>query len=406
MHTRTFRRRTSRGFPLALVAAAAMVSATAVTAHASSSVEVEGMTLPTSVGYLQADSAASGGKAFKFLGNGVASKQLTTSATTGRIVLRARGIQCSGAPVASVTVDGKEVLRSSVASTTYADFGVTVSLPKGIHTVKAAFVNDYATSSCDRNLYADKLTLLDQTTSPAPSPTPAPTPAPPVVQPTALFVGDFETANLGQWSSAQQCAPNTQISVTTSPRRQGNYAGKMAVNGAGTCFNDQSWRAELESMNKYQVTEGADRYYGWSTYFDSNFPNITTSDHCNFMQWKDASGGPPLAMSCRLNKIHFDYTPGATCGFSSPIVRGGWNDFVLHIKHSTSASTGYIEFWHKAPNEAAITKKVNRCAATTLGPAPNYLKQGLYRGNQTGGSATVYQDGLRAGTSYDSVAPR
>jgi hypothetical protein len=53
-------------------------------AYAATGVEVETMTLPTISGYVLAESAATGGKSFKFLRNGVASTPVTTSARASR----------------------------------------------------------------------------------------------------------------------------------------------------------------------------------------------------------------------------------------------------------------------------------------------------------------------------------
>jgi hypothetical protein len=47
---------------------------------------------------------------------------VTTSQAADRLVVRARGSQCSGAPKLQVKVDGVQVLLASVAST-YGDLG-------------------------------------------------------------------------------------------------------------------------------------------------------------------------------------------------------------------------------------------------------------------------------------------
>src|SRR5919198_5705097 len=64
--------------PLLITAAIVAIPLYASAAYAATGVEVETMTLPTKSGYLLAESAATDGKAFKFLGNGVASKHVTT----------------------------------------------------------------------------------------------------------------------------------------------------------------------------------------------------------------------------------------------------------------------------------------------------------------------------------------
>jgi hypothetical protein len=53
--------------------------------------------------------------------------------------------------------------------------GAAVKIPAGAHKITAGLTNDFRTSSCDRNVMIDKLSL---TTAVAPAPAPTPTPAP------------------------------------------------------------------------------------------------------------------------------------------------------------------------------------------------------------------------------------
>jgi hypothetical protein len=87
-----------------------------------SSFEAESMSLSSTLGRINADSNASAGKNLTVWANGAALKSVTTSQAADRLVVRARGSQCSGAPKLQVKVDGVQVLLASVAST-YGDLG-------------------------------------------------------------------------------------------------------------------------------------------------------------------------------------------------------------------------------------------------------------------------------------------
>jgi hypothetical protein len=78
------------------------------------------------------------------------------------IIVRARGDDCQGPPTMQVLVDGQTVLTTDVKSHTWADYPATVPLKVGMHQFVIRFLNDrYEPPSCDRNLYIDKVTLLN-----------------------------------------------------------------------------------------------------------------------------------------------------------------------------------------------------------------------------------------------------
>jgi endoglucanase len=122
------------------------------------SVEAETMSIPPAVGGVYFDPGASAQKKLLIWSNGTASTTVTTP-NVERIVVRARGDLCEGAPRMVVEVDGLEL--SHVVFTTYwTNYSADITLPAGQHTVRISFANDHATTSCDRNLRVDKVTLV------------------------------------------------------------------------------------------------------------------------------------------------------------------------------------------------------------------------------------------------------
>jgi parallel beta-helix repeat protein len=110
---------------------------------------------PTSAATISSDSTASAGQKLALWSNAQAQKTFSLASAVDQLVVRARGDQCSGAPQMVVTVDGVQVLSTSVAATTWTDYRIAQPLSASTHAMVIAFTNDYRTSSCDRNLHLD-----------------------------------------------------------------------------------------------------------------------------------------------------------------------------------------------------------------------------------------------------------
>ncbi|WP_179473741.1 carbohydrate-binding domain-containing protein [Mycolicibacterium vinylchloridicum] len=138
-------------------------------ATGTTTVTIEGETLiitPAKAGSTYTDTAASGRKALLLSTNGTASKTLSLPSATS-LVIRARGDQYNGAPVMTVSIDGQVVSTTQVASTSWADYTIPVSLSAGTHTISIAFTNDLKVSGArDRNLRIDKITVVAGTATP------------------------------------------------------------------------------------------------------------------------------------------------------------------------------------------------------------------------------------------------
>jgi hypothetical protein len=373
-----------------------------------SGAEVEAMALPAKAGYVFAESPASGGKAFKFLGNGGASKRLTISGPARAVVLLARGTHCSGAPVATVSIDGRQRLRSAVASKIYSDYGADVSLPRGTHVVRVAFVNDRTASSCDRNLFADKVMLLDRTIASAPSAaSPAPTAAP-VGQ--LLFASGFESGVAPPWGGIQACPSEGKSAISTVARPVLRGSRSMKAWVSGTCsFGSQ--RAEvLNAGSQYRYTEGQELYFADSVYFPANFP-ATQEGHCITMQIHTAQRGaqrrpPAFSLECKSRRTHrvaLGARAASHCQWTAPMVRRTWHRFVWRVKFSSV--NGNWDLWYGTGTRPTYIEVVSNCASNALLSATDYgyYKVGLYRGLENADSATVYHDDVRVGTSFDAV---
>lgn len=137
----------------------AVLTATVVTkaADAASLRNIEAERMSGS-GKVYRDGAASNDRARILYKNGAASKQINSS--LNRIIVRAKGDPCRGAPRMKVTVDGQSVMSRLVkANKRWASYSASVKVPDGEHNIKVQFINNRKTKKCDRNLRVDKVTF-------------------------------------------------------------------------------------------------------------------------------------------------------------------------------------------------------------------------------------------------------
>lgn len=118
-----------------------------------------------------ADPAASGGEAVSFRQSpSFATQVYTTTNEAAAVTLRMRSDVCLGAPQAIVTVDGFPSVPIDVDTAGYQDFTLPLSLltggAPGSHTLQVAFLNNFKTDTCDRNLYLDKVTITQDPLAP------------------------------------------------------------------------------------------------------------------------------------------------------------------------------------------------------------------------------------------------
>jgi len=215
-----------------------------------------------------------------------------------------------------------------------------------------------------------------------------------------VWRGDFETDDLFQWSSVDGLA--SRLTVVPSPVRQGSYALRVEVRSGD--FASYGNRNEL--VRDVPETEGMDRYYAWSTMFDASYPIANTWQV--FTQWHHSGccGSPPLEFDVDGQTLSLSRNPPPGSGstirlWSTPLVRGVWHDFVLHVIWSSNPDLGFIELWYDA------NKAIDGKAVQTLFPGMvNYLKQGLYRDSSITAVGVVYHDGMTVGTTLADVAPQ
>jgi hypothetical protein len=87
------------------------------------------------------------------------------------------------------------------------------------------------------------------------------------------------------------------------------------------------------------------------------------------------------------------------------ITRDSWHKLLIHKKWSSDPDQGFIEIWFDDVQQT-LTDGTSRMYMRTKSPGYGaYMKQGIYRSNAIGGTAVIYQDGLRIGTTRAAADP-
>lgn len=209
-----------------------------------------------------------------------------------------------------------------------------------------------------------------------------------------LWRGDFETGDTSQWTKTQRVAPN-RLAIVSSPVRQGQHAARFEVRQGDDPINASGDRSEL--VYAPLEAEGNERWYGWSTLWPSTYPSANTWQV--FTQWHHTglTGSPPLEMYVIGEAVHLRID-ARTVLWTTPLVRGRWHDFVLHVKWSSDPDVGFVELWYDGARVLPKTFGRNMYPGQK-----NYLKQGLYRSDTIAVTGTLFHDGMTIGTSFDDL---
>lgn len=210
-----------------------------------------------------------------------------------------------------------------------------------------------------------------------------------------LWRGDFETGDLAQWSPRLDIQSGTtdRLVVVTDPTREGRHALRATVKPGD--LNNNGARAEVVLATP-QFREGDERWFHWYTMFPQDF--IASPSWMLFTQWHSNGFGFPLAFSAHGETLSFrlmghKYDQAGQWGsgtvWESPLERGKWNEYLLHVKFSGDSSVGFVELWvNSAP---AVPKTMH---ATLDAGDTAYLKMGLYRDRTIGWDQSLFHDGM------------
>jgi hypothetical protein len=224
----------------------------------------------------------------------------------------------------------------------------------------------------------------------------------------------FDGSRLSAWDGQQKAADDRIREVI----EDGAPAIRFELRG-GDPLVSSGQRSEVfwGGDSNPTLRNGDDYYFGWATKFAPDFPSPGTSTatsrdgHSMFVQWKgQGTGGSPIDMAARNDVFQIGYAPtigdGDCSGWRAPLVRGGWNRFVIHVRFSSDPNVGQLDIWHQSPTEAVMTQKLAGCRVATLKSGiESYLKLGYYRASDEQRTGVIFHRGFRVGTSFSAVNP-
>jgi polysaccharide lyase-like protein len=229
-----------------------------------------------------------------------------------------------------------------------------------------------------------------------------------------LWSGDFQTGTLGQWNRLQTVPGDIQVVPTPTPHDGRRFAALFTVHPGDNPIHSTGERAEaVASVGQTGSRPNTSAWYGWSTYFPPDFQAPPESWNI-FTQWHGTlSDGCPPNLAFEANafsgswRISFRARGGRLQECTPPsdekwnvanLEFGHWYDFVLHVGWSSNPEVGFVALW---VNGHQVVPKTT--LATLYVGEHSYLKQGFYRAPSSL-TSTIYQAGMRRGTSYASVA--
>ena len=249
-----------------------------------------------------------------------------------------------------------------------------------------------------------------------------------------IFDGGFETNDHSQWSDLSwnlDRPESEQFEIVTDIVRNGNYAAKMTVHDGDEFLDTGGERIQLERPHAHDEHEGNEYWYSWSTYFPSDWQNLTGAPDDDWLLIADwhATGDPDFANVCQPFQIEingnnaltakmltgdvtgYDCYDGSGSAFNddeiivNSVELGKWNDFVVHIKWTVD-DNGVAEVWHKTEDETSFEKVFERTGVPTLQYVNNknkvdtpYFILAHYRSAQQSHTSVLYQDAFLQATS-------
>lgn len=221
--------------------------------------------------------------------------------------------------------------------------------------------------------------------------------------PDIIWSGDAESGDLSQWCNVNE-AVKGRITVVDSPVAQGNHAYRFQLNNGDSIFGTERVTLSQQCEGRYEI-DGQEKYYGWAVMLPNEYPFNTSWSLV--VQWKGIhTGSPPIQLSQTSGNWQLTYRPTAsssnTVKWKTPVNKGQYEKFVMHVKWSTDPTVGFIELWY---NGKLVVPKFYTSTIHLDGgvPVKNYVAMGLYRDATISTDVILYHDAFTVGRTFASV---
>jgi len=355
-------------------------------------------------GGMVSDPTSPDGRALKQHSNSTASGDKPVTGHGARLVVRARGDQCQGAPRMRVLVDGEVVLETSVDAEQWTDYVSSAPVPPAAGRLEVEFVNDLLLPTCDRNLYTALISYRSAEESPERRAS------------DVLFDADVEHHGLSAYAHVIH---GERISIVDDPVLGGQRKVMKFTVEDGDTGPTANPRAQVETPKTFR--DGDELWIGWSTLFPSSWPDRLPAGGQSWLTLSELYGPPysgaaPVKLGMRSGARALTWQRNDSYGWDIPWERGPllenrWYDQVLHVRLSHDAGTGFVEYFLNTGDgwQQQQLAGTSRLRMATLdgsnGDGPNYHKLALYRLRGMFPVLTVYHAEHRVGRTFDAVAP-
>lgn len=228
--------------------------------------------------------------------------------------------------------------------------------------------------------------------------------APGIAHAAPVWVGDFETGDLSQWSYLLNSDVDgmTYSQADTQIVTQGTYAGRIELH------NDAVWgnglkRVELQhAPASGRTAEGQTTYFAWSFYLPEALP-VDPGQQIGYWE-SNGSYQQMMAFDVAGERITFstrrpdNVVQWEQDGAATP---GQWHRIAMGIAWSTNVDLGRVDVWFDG--EQVVTA----AAAQTLADGNDHFTQvGLLRGQiEFADVPVIYIDDAVEGDSLEDVHP-
>jgi len=168
-------------------------------------------------------------------------------------------------------------------------------------------------------------------------------------------------------------------------------------------------RDEVRGCNGFRMSQGGTYYLGWKSKF-SPLPTVAGQwEHVFQIHGYGITNGlAPITLDTpgdgTLTMTYQDPSGANHLIWSTPLVTGTWENFVLHVSPTTSESTGWIELWYNGAVQT-FTDGSTRFSAAIWNGTYILTKWGIYREGGVDGTGDHYLWRPRFATTYNEADP-
>jgi len=205
-----------------------------------------------------------------------------------------------------------------------------------------------------------------------------------------------------------------KFSVVADPLGKYGQVFSYHIDDTGTGKQRLESKGTKTSSGTFRVAVGKDYYIGWRAMWNPMPINPGWVALFQIHGYGPSGQPAPIVLRCINGDGNISLQNGVTGGNQNfwhvPFKKGVWQSFVLHVKISPDAKTGYCEVWYNGAQQK-LSNGSTRLYCQTIDPTSgsyDAMKWGCYRsGAMDGkGAATAYMSGGTIATTLAEAMPK